>query len=174
MSDKMTPPGQGPDTARTPTVTIAEAARRLGVTTDAVRRRLHRGTLAGTKDEHGVWQVYWPDEDAPPGVRPDTPGPRPDSDRALIEHLAAEVTFLRGQLDQRSRELAEERQRFDVIHREALGRIEALTAGPITDAGEDAPQARHVAPGEAHAGDVATATPVPWWRRWWRSLQGGS
>lgn len=71
---------------------------------------------------------------------------------------------LREQLAERSRELAAERERFDVLHREALARIPALGAG------QDAPQA---APAVHHAPEptnAATDTSVPWWRFWerWR------
>jgi hypothetical protein len=41
------------------TVDVAEAARRLGVTPDAIRARLHRGTLDGEKVD-GQWRVYLP------------------------------------------------------------------------------------------------------------------
>lgn len=44
-------------------VEVAEAARRLGVTPDAIRARLHRGTLAGEKVE-GTWRVHLPAEAA--------------------------------------------------------------------------------------------------------------
>jgi hypothetical protein len=68
-----------------------------------------------------------------------------------IARLDAEVSFLRDQLDHSRRELADERQRFDVIHREALGRIEALTAGEAARSSDTpAPDsARPGAPGEA-------------------------
>ncbi len=39
--------------------------------------------------------------------------------------------YLRTELAQRSHELATERERSDVLQREALGRIEALTTGEI-------------------------------------------
>ncbi len=52
---------------------------------------------------------------------------------AEVAHLRdrenAEITFLREQLDQCSRELAAERERFDVIQQIAPTRIEALTSG---------------------------------------------
>ncbi len=48
-----------------------------------------------------------------------------------IDSLKGEIAFLRGQLDQRSRELADERERSDVLHREAFARIKALTAGLV-------------------------------------------
>ncbi len=178
-----------PDRDRTPTgirldndrtaVTIAEAARVLGLSTDAVRKRLQRGTIAGEKIGD-TWRVFL-EAEAPPVVRPDVSSPRPDSDRTrpesdrtapsgpdpLVETLREEVAYLREQLAERSRELAAERERFDVLHREALARIPALGAG------QDAPSA---APAVHHATEPtnATAEALPWWTSWWRRLVGGS
>ncbi len=56
---------------------------------------------------------------------------------------------------------------------QAEERLKQLTAGPVTDVGEDAPQRPQDAPGEASAGDMADEPGVPWWRRWWRSLTAG-
>ena len=122
-------------------VTIAEAAVLLGLSTDAVRSRLNRGTLDGRKDANG-WVVYPPRPSAtgqqlsPTVDQPPATGHRPSTDRdaiaayeALAETQQAEIAFLREQLAQRSRELAAERERFDVLHREALGRIPALGPG---------------------------------------------
>ena len=57
---------------------------------------------------------------------------------ALLDHLRDEVNFMRGQLadtqvvlDQRSLELTDERERFDVLHRKALPRIPALGSGQV-------------------------------------------
>jgi hypothetical protein len=50
-------------------VTIADAAKRLGLSTDAVRSRLHRGTLLGVKTADGVWLVFL---DEPPVDQPGT------------------------------------------------------------------------------------------------------
>jgi hypothetical protein len=50
----------------------------------------------------------------------------------LIEHMQEEIGYLRTELAKRSQELATERERSDVLQREALGRIEALTAGGTT------------------------------------------
>jgi hypothetical protein len=136
-------------------LSVPEAAARLGVTPDAIRARLHRGTLFGVKTD-GEWRVHLDPLPAarqeptgtPPVARQDTrqdaTGGRQDGDRhtdelpaatvvavyeQLVESQREEIVFLRDQLDHSRRELADERQRFDVIHREALGRIEALTAG---------------------------------------------
>ena len=131
---------------RLPTYTVGEMAAMLGISTDAVRARVNRGTLHGRKVA-GVWQVRppddWPLADAmesdrpdPSGVRPDATGHRPDSPdpastSALLghlHHLEGEVEYLRTELAKRSQELATERERADVLQREALGRIEAIEA----------------------------------------------
>ncbi len=166
-----------PDRDRTPTgirldndrtaVTIAEAARVLGLSTDAVRKRLQRGTIPGEKIGD-TWRVFL-ESDAATGPRPDVSIPRPDTDRTaavapdpLVETLREEVAYLREQLAERSRELAAERERFDVLHREALARIPALGAGQ--DAPQASPEPRHTAEGVEPAGDAS----VPWWKFWER------
>ncbi len=170
-------------TDRSATVPVADAARRLGISPDAVRGRLQRGTLAGEKIA-GVWRVAaiaLPADTASTGPLPvdrqDTTGQRQDTDRpserALIDHLRSENTYLRVELSARSRELAAERERADVLTREALGRIEALTAGDVREVAEDAPQRTHAPPGDEHAADGASEPPAPWWRRGWRSLITG-
>jgi hypothetical protein len=44
-----TGPRQGQDNGRAAGVSVADAARLLGLTYDGVRKRLHRGTLPGAK-----------------------------------------------------------------------------------------------------------------------------
>jgi hypothetical protein len=48
---------------------------------------------------------------------------------ALIAHLQGEIAYLRAELAKRAEELARERERGDVLHREALARIDALASG---------------------------------------------
>ncbi len=139
----------------------------LGLSTDAVRKRLQRGTIAGEKIGD-TWRVFL-EAEAPPVDRPDVSSPRPESDRTatsgpdpLVETLREEVAYLREQLAERSRELAAERERFDVLHREALARIPALGAGQ--DAPSASPQPRHA----TEATEPAADTSVPWWKFWER------
>ena len=161
------PSGVRLDNDRT-AVTIAEAARALGMSTDAIRKRLQRGTLPGEKIGGG-WRVFLGDAApvaaGPTGHRPDASSPRPDADRttavapdALVETLRDEVRYLREQLAERSRELAAERERFDILHREALARIPALGAG------HDPPSASPAAPGGTEPREPESA----WWRFWRR------
>lgn len=117
------------------------AAQRLGITPDAVRARLRRGTIEGLRVD-GDWQVFLPrdttvSEDQHDSDTTETVGrhdsdttSKPDRTEELIVAQREEIAFLRDQLDHSRRELSTERERFDIIHREALGRIEALTAGP--------------------------------------------
>lgn len=138
------PDATGPDRTpdRLPSYTVGEMAAMLGISTDAVRARVNRGTLEGVKiggvwhvrppDDLSIQDVHGPDRPDPTGTRPDATGPQPD---ALFEQMRDERDYLRGKLDQALEEAARlrqvaaaERERADVLQREALGRIEALTA----------------------------------------------
>jgi hypothetical protein len=127
-------------------MTVADAAQALGLTSDAIRARIRRGTMSGFKADDDTWRVIVDQpvdatptdsgqtDDATPtdsGQTDDaTPtGRRQTATDPLIEHMEEEIMYLRTELAQRSHELATERERSDVLQREALGRIEALTAG---------------------------------------------
>jgi len=87
-----------------------------------------------------------------------------------IGRLDAEVAFLREQLDQRSRELAAERERFDVIQQLALQRIEALTA-TVADQREDAPTIAPEPPGRDEG--ISEGAPASWLTTMLRKVRGG-
>jgi hypothetical protein len=157
-------------------VSPTEAAARLGITPDAVRARLRRGTLAGERVD-GDWRVFLPSDATPIESRHDD---RHDTDTTpsamllaakdeTITRLDAEVAFLRDQLDHSRRELATERERFDVLHREALGRIPQLTAGETVRPSDTGPpdSARPGANGEATGGAEThrESVVVSVWRR---------
>ncbi len=158
-----------PESVQTPvptTVPIAEAAARLGISVDAVRKRIQRGKLTGQKTDHG-WTVVWIE----PDIRPDTvQTPVPESS-ALVDDLRDQVAYLRDQLaserDARAdaeRRHASEIERRDVLLREALGRIPQLPAG-------DAPRARQEPHHATHDGEPAADT-SSWWGRLWARLRG--
>ncbi len=133
-------------------LTIAQAADHLGMTSEAVRMRLKRGTINGAKVD-GRWVVYLDASEQPPEQRLNTDSttdqtateqtPKRDQTsvesvyEALVSSQREEIAFLRSQLDKRSQELADERERSDVLHREAFARIEALTAGISTTVDSD-------------------------------------
>jgi excisionase family DNA binding protein len=147
----------------TPTVSVAEAARRLGITDDAVRARIRRGTLRGEK-VGAVWRVRLPTGATPEPARHDTTDrratrrdPEPDD---LVEQLRSEVDYLREQLATTIRQLAAERERADTLMYRSLERIESLSASV-----RDEPDDQDAGQGGGDLGESAGL-----WariRRWW-------
>jgi hypothetical protein len=122
-------------------LTVAEAAAQLEVTPDAVRRRLHRGTLAGVKASDGQWRVWLPEQ--PPGHAPGpAPGERQDIARtppaqdALIARLESENAYLRVTLDAE----IEARRRADHLVAGLMERLPELAA-TVEDAAQDTQRA---------------------------------
>jgi hypothetical protein len=129
-------------TAELTTVTVADAAELLGLTTEAVRMRVKRGTLASTKVGGTVYVLLSGPNEQPnikpndgPNSRTNTrPNSRPnvESDPAftnLREHnadLRDQVEHLRRELDTRNEEL----RRKDTILMAMTQRIPELEAAP--------------------------------------------
>lgn len=149
----------------TPRLTLKEAAHATGIPLDVLRKRVYRGTMPAEKVDGqyliaadvvaNLRTAEAPVRDASETLFETGPGRVSDQGETpaaglVGDHIASlkgEIAFLRGQLDQRSRELAQERERFDVIHREALSRIEAITADAAApDRGQDAPGGAEAAP----------------------------
>ena len=177
--------GQDTATRQDATLTVAEVAAALGLSAGAVRKRLERGQLAGHKVD-GQWRVRIGATDA---ARHDATGHDNTTrhDRTVVSHVASpattpageaealrghvadlrgEVDYLRDQLAQRSRELAAERERSDILHREALSRIGAI--GPGGDAGDDPPPTGATAAPEGQGATIRSARGQPpgtWWQR---------
>lgn len=171
-----------------PLLPLAAAADRLGIAYDTARKRVGAGTLAGVR-RGGRWYVRLPEPERFPDAKPDDSGPipdrpgtapggHPDARDRLIAALEGEVGYLRDQLDHSRRELAAERERFDVLHREALARITpegspALDAG-ARDAPSNSPKNREKSeapdPGSATSDGTAPQEPLRrvWWRVWGR------
>ena len=140
-------------------MSISEAARRLGVSRDAMRQRIRRGTVRSAKVD-GAWIVYL---DGPgmvtgdggrsdgAGTQPRTEGTDADQDATrteLIDQLRGEVAWLRQRLEEAETERAE--MRWLLAHAQQT-------------------QAARALPPPAYA---PTPTPVPrppWWRRLFRA-----
>jgi hypothetical protein len=137
--------------------TVAGAAERLGITKEAVRKRIARGTLRADKDADGTVRVYVP----PSGTAAGTP---PND---LVGELRDRVRFLEEQLR---------------LERDAHGEARRIIAGLVqripeleapqepTQAAPDAPQAG--AEGEGR-GTVAPEPQAGAERPWWRRMFGG-
>jgi excisionase family DNA binding protein len=101
-------------------LTIQEAARRLGVSEGAVRKRVRRGTLEHHKDEDGRVYVYLDngvDDGVDEGVDPNS--------NALISQLRDEVAYLRD----------ENRRKDEIIMQQATT-MRQLTAAPPQEPSE--------------------------------------
>ena len=168
-----------------PTVTVKEAADLLGTTVDAVRSRLNRGALEGEKVGN-TWRVRLPDDivqdrdatEATADRQSVTAGDSRAND-VLVEHLQGEVAYLRERLEEAERErervlqrMADERERFDIIHRTALDRIEALAATvSSTDEAVESPQSDET-DDQARDQREEAEPPASAWARLWRRIAG--
>jgi hypothetical protein len=158
-----------------PSVTVAAAADRLGVTPDAVRGRLHRGTLSGEK-VGTEWRVFLPHtggatadrqaltagQQPPTAGRQDTTGDRQGVDRPDALGLVALV----ADLARRNEELAAAAGMWQTRAAHLEVRLAQLTAGHEGDG--DALDASPATPGGAETPEPGLGAPAPWWAFWRR------
>jgi excisionase family DNA binding protein len=137
-------------------VTIQEAARRLGIKEDAIRKRIQRGSMRHEKAEDG--RVYvWVDaaQDATQDER--------------LEDLREQISYLRRQLD----EERDARRRADMIlvqlsqaNAEQARTIRELEAPQeATEAAETVVDASEESEPPAATVEAQEGVHRPWWRR---------
>jgi len=153
--------------------TVAEAAERLGITPDAVRSRLRRGTLSGGKDGES-WFVWLDTDRTPTGDRQDTDrtrqsatGHRQDAtvggDPARsLEVLQVELESARGLLALTEEQLAAAREEANFL-RERITAQEAIIA-QLAEAQTEAWRRRDVL--EAQSRAALPAGRKRWWWPW--------
>ena len=164
--------GEGQDTTQDK-VTIQEAARRLGVKEDAIRKRIQRRSMRHEKAEDGRVYVW---VDAAQDTTRDTGQTTQDAyqDTAQderVEDLREQVGYLRSQLD----EEREARRRADTIIAQLARTTEeqARTIRELEAPSEPPPEERESpeTAAEPHPSTAAPpepetpAEPRPWWRR---------
>ncbi len=129
-------------------MTVAEAAEILGISKEAIRKRITRGTLRSDKDPDGTVYVYPPLSGTPSGTG--------SEDRDLLYQEQRErIAYLERQVE----EEREARRRADTLLARLMDRVpelQAATDGPVgarerDEAGEEPP-------------DRGTAPHRPWWR----------
>lgn len=149
--------GDGRGDGGMPQVDIATAARALGLSQGAVKKRLQRGTLPGGKDAAGRWYATLDAPEPSQDSRDDAgmtdripPGSRDQA--ALIDALQAEIASLRAAL-QRSQEGEAEQRR---IIAGLVARVPELPSDRRPDlTGYDRTEA-----------EPPPAARRPWWRFW--------
>ena len=145
----------GPEAGRIPRqrLDLRHAADVLGLTVDAVRKRVKRGTLESEKDADGRLYVFL-DTDQ------ESASPRSDTDRlisTLEEQLRAERENVRAE-----REAHAEARRLLAA---ALERIPPQLEAPSepSESSTEAPEPRPSTTGPPEAQEPAER--LPWWRR---------
>ena len=105
-------------------LTVAEAAVRLGVKEQAIRKRIQRGTIAHDKDDDGRVYVYLDPEDGATGTSIDT------GMDTLLQSLQDQIAYLR----QEAEDWKEEARRKDTIIMSLTQRLPELQA-PVESPG---------------------------------------
>jgi hypothetical protein len=144
-------------------VSVYRAAEVMGVTVDAIRKRISRGTIPHERDEDGrVWVLLDADQDAASNVQ-DTDRPRSDS-AALISEMRDRIASLEHQLEQERQANSEHRRLLAA----ALERIPPQLEAPseTSEAAETADEQQGRGE-EPHTDRVESQEGVqrPWWRR---------
>lgn len=125
-----TPPGQK--------FTVSGAAGALGISAEAVRSRIKRGTLRSVKDGATVYVLLDTDQTGP-NTDQSTPehdqadaqtADQTDRTDALLEQMKEEISYLREQLDAERQARTEERRRADTVIAQLTSRIPQLEAPP--------------------------------------------
>jgi len=139
-------------------VSVYEAAEVMGVTVDAIRKRISRRTIPHERDEDGrVWVLLDNDQDAASNVH-DNDQPPSDS-TALISEMRGRIEDLRDQLEAERQGHAEARR----LLMAALERIPpALEAPGDAETVEEEPEGSEP---RSATGSTQEATRRPWWRR---------
>ena len=148
-------------------LTVHDAARRLGISEDAVRMRVKRGTLPADKEGGRLYVLL--------DIEPTT-----DRTDELIEELKDRVHRLEYQLDQEREARTEERRRQDTViaqlsraNEEQARTIRQLEApAESLPAERESPQTVEEEPERTEprpaTGEAQEAVQRPWWRRIWR------
>jgi DNA-binding Lrp family transcriptional regulator len=137
-------------------LTIQEAARRLGISEGAVRKRVTRGTLLHEKEEDGRVYVYLDERDRRGADDRQDEGVDPNNN-ALISQLRDEVAYLRD----------ENRRKDEIIMQQAMTmrQLSAASQEPA-EAAETVEEAPEGTEPRSAAGGAQEGSQQPWWRRW--------
>jgi hypothetical protein len=180
------------DPTNAPRVTVPEASVILGITSDAVRARLRRGTLQKEQDEDGTVYVrlngsaFTDRPDRPDGrttSRPTDPRPSDEAsggkgEAVLVEALQDQIASLKGEVEDWKNVVTtrdEELRRKDHLLAALVQRVPELGAAPETSSDKPGqPEAasegadRGYVPPEASSASEGRREPreQSWWRRW--------
>jgi hypothetical protein len=130
--------GEGATEHPTQRVTVAEAARLLGTSAEAVRMRVKRGSLRSTKIKNTVYVLLSPEQTRPnqdqtsgsvgsaANQTSDQTTKQTDDRTLLLNSLRSQVEFLQEELKRREEVHVEENRRKDTIIAQLTQRIPEL------------------------------------------------
>ncbi len=143
-------------------VAVAEAAQILGVSVEAVRGRIKRGTLLHERDSGTVYVLLSADQFTT-GHRPaddqTTDRTQPAANAEMVEELRDRVRFLEGQLEQAARRDEENRRVILAL----TSRIPAIEASQSPQEPSEGSESRHDTAGAQE--DAQGQEGRPWWKR---------
>jgi uncharacterized coiled-coil protein SlyX len=168
-------------------LTVGQAADRLGVTVDTIKRRLKRGEYPDAYREPTPQGFRWKiptsnlddDTGTAPGSPPDPPGAsqRDDRGQEVLQPAHQLIETLQRELDIRNREI--ERLHIVVAQQSAAIERQATTIAALPDKVPDRSdddirprQDRSVDADQGHAHEQNDSVNV--WKRLWRSITGRS
>jgi predicted ArsR family transcriptional regulator len=145
-------------------VTVADAAERLGISKEAVRKRIARGTLRADKDADGTVRVYVP---------PSETASRTAASSELLEELRDRIRYLERQVE----EERSARYRADELLAQLMQRVPQIEA-PREEPRESPESAAAEQQGRGPVPDVEgaqepTQRPQEERRGLWQRLFGG-
>ncbi len=143
-------------------VTVQDAARLLGVSEGAVRKRVARGTLRHDKAPDGRVYVYLDERDTrgvDAGRYGGVDGGIPHESDALISQLRDEIAYLRE----------ENRRKDEIIMQQAITVRQLL---PAPESPEDAPEAPEPTPDTPTPTEPTVEPETNVFRPWWRKMLG--
>ncbi len=158
---------------RTKKLTVSEAAGALGISAEAVRQRIKRGTVDTQKDAGGTVYVLLDADMTRTNADSTTDMTADQAD--LVETLREQVAYLREQLDQERQTRTEERRRHDTLLAQLMQRIPELEAPASPEPRESPTEASEASDSTSppYEQPGQTARPQEERRSWWQRMFGG-
>jgi len=164
--------------------TVSEAARILGITEGAVRKRVERGRLAAEHTQDGRLMVYLVRDTTTTDTTRDRPRQLRDAsevDDRYIRSLEEQVQYLRSQLEQEREARTEERRRQDTVvaqlsraneeQARTIWELEAPAEPPLDE--RESPQTVEEPERAEPRPSTGGAQEGTQRRSWWRRVFGG-
>jgi hypothetical protein len=158
--------------------TVTEAARILGITEGAVRKRVERGKLASAHTREGRLLVYLDRDTTATDTTSDRPRRSRDTsqgDDRYIRSLEEQVQYLRAQLEQEREARTEERRRQDTViaqlsraneeQARTIRELEAPASPEARESSQTVEEKTERAEPRPSTSEAQEGLQRPWWRR---------